>query len=166
MRKTLLLLTTMTLTLLLAAGVALAQATTFHESETQSTEFFLEEDPENVCVGETIHFTGLIHFTNHITQDASGGLHTVTHFNFIDVQGTGLVSEGQYRLPQALNGTIHSNSGGFPIVQTEEVSSQVIGQGQLPDFRSHFLLHITINENGDSTAVVDGATAECRNGSQ
>jgi hypothetical protein len=166
MRRTMCMLVVMGTTLALAAGVALAQATTFHEVDTQQTEFFLEEDPENPCVGETIHFTGLIHFTSHTTQDAAGGLHTVTHFNFIDVQGTGLVSGGQYRLPQALNGTIHSNAGGFPIVQTEEVSGQVIGQGQLPDFRSHFLLHITINENGDSTAEVLRVTAQCRNTNQ
>jgi hypothetical protein len=167
MRRTMFMLVVTGTTLALAAGVALAQATTDAGSNTQAIEFFLDkEDPRYQCVGETIHFTGLLHSTDVVTEDATGGVHVVSHWNLIDVQGTGLVSGGQYRLRGTLNGTSRDESGGYTTVQTDEFSSQVIGQGQLPDFRSHFLLHHTINANGDSTAEVFVDTVQCRNTNQ
>jgi hypothetical protein len=163
MRKTLLLLTTMTLALLLAAGVALAQATTETISETQQVDFTLDG---NECIGEPVHFTGKLHLLIHITEDAAGGMHTAIELNFTNVKGTGAVSGGQYTAPTIGTTTLHSNSGGFPIVQTVTEKSIVIGQGQLPDERTHLVFHITINENETVTAEILKATAECRNGSQ
>ena len=163
MRKTLLLLTTMTLTLLLAAGVALAQATTETFSETHQVEFTLDG---NECIGEPVHFTGQLHLLIHITEDAAGGMHTAIEENFTNVKGTGAVSGGQYTAPTIGTTTLHSNSGGFPIVQTVSEESIIIGEGQLPDERTHLVFHLTINENETVTSEFLKATGECRNGSQ
>jgi hypothetical protein len=68
-------------------------------------------------------------------------------------------------VPTAVNGTIQSNSGGFPIVQTDTATGKAIGEGQLPDLIFQFLLHITINENETVTADVEVLKVMCRNGS-
>jgi hypothetical protein len=160
MRKTLLLLTTMTLALLLAAGVALAQATTTHLQETLPVDFTL--DQTEGCSGELVPLTGQLNSVFHITEDAAGGIHVATEFNFANVQGTGEVSGGQYRVPTVSRSTATTDSDGFPVIVSEETSSIVIGQGQLPDERVHFTFHITINENETVTADVFAFRAECK----
>jgi hypothetical protein len=161
MRRTMFMLVVMGTTLALAAGVALAQATTETIVDTQPVEFVVAED----CAGEEIQFSGQIHSVFHITQDAAGGTHVAAENN-LNVQGTGLVSGGQYRMLATILSTQHINSGGFPIVFTTEGSGKVIGKGQLPDFMAHSVVHFTINENGTVTAEVLQVKFECRNGSQ
>jgi hypothetical protein len=163
MRKTLLLLTTMALALLLAAGVALAQATTQHINQTLPVDFAVDDQE---CSGELIHFTGQLHAVFHITNDAAGGIHAAAQFTFADVKGIGEVSGGEYRLPTTATSTFHTNSEGFPIIATEHSTSNVIGQGQLPDSKAHLLIHFTINENETVTAEVVQARFECSEGSQ
>jgi hypothetical protein len=163
MRRTMLMLVIMGTTVALAAGVALAQATTETIEDKQTIEFGLDENP---CIGEPVHFSATLHSVFHITQDAAGGFHVATEFNLANVEGTGAVSGGQYRAPTVVHSTFHSNSGGFPIIVTETSEANIIGEGQLPDFTSHFLVHLTINENGTVTAEVLRVREECRGGSQ
>jgi hypothetical protein len=165
MRKALLLLTTMTLALLVAAGAALAQAPTQHINQTLPVDFNLD-DTEG-CSGELIHLTGELHAVFHLTLDDAGNVqHLATQFTFANVTGTGEVSGGQYTVPTTVTSTAHSNLGGFPITGTEQSTSTVIGQGQLPDSRVHSLLRYTLYEDGFMTVEVSQFRAECRNGSQ
>jgi hypothetical protein len=164
MRKTLLLLTTMALALVLAAGVALAQAPTQHINQTLPVDFNLDDQ---ACSGELIHLTGELHAVFHLTLDDAGNVqHLATQFTFANVKGTGEVSGGRYTVPTTSTSTANSNLGGFPIITTEHNISNVIGQGQLPDSRAHLLIHFTINENETVTAEVVQARFECSEGSQ
>jgi hypothetical protein len=162
MRRTMFVLVVMGTTLALAAGVALAQATTETIEDTQPVEFEVFND----CSGEWVLFSGQFHSISHITQDAASGIHVVGEFNSANLQGTGLESGGQYTAQMSGRFIEHRNSGGFPIVLTTETTGNVIGQGQLPDFKAHFLLRITINENGTVTAEILRVRFECSNGSQ
>ena len=164
MRRTLLLLTTMALALLLAAGVALAQAPTQHINQTLPVDFTLD-DTEG-CSGELIPLTGQLHAVFHLTLDDAGNVqHLATQFTFANVKGTGDVSGGTYTVPTTSTSTVNSNLGGFPIITTEHSISNVIGQGELPDSRAHFLIHFTINENETVTAEVSQFKFECSEGS-
>jgi hypothetical protein len=163
MRKTLLLLTTTSLALLLAAGVTLAQAPTQHINQTLPVDFDLD-DTEG-CSGELIHLTGELHAVFHLTLDDAGDIqHLATMFTFAKVKGTGLVSGEKYTVPTTATTTAHNYPGGFPITVTEQSTSNVIGQGQLPDSRVHFLSHITVNENETVTAEFSQFRAECSGG--
>jgi hypothetical protein len=165
MRKSLLLLTTMALALLLAAGVALAQAPTQHINQTLPVDFNVDDE---ACSGELIHFfTGEVHSVFHLTLDDAGNVqHLASQHTFANAKGTGDVSGGQYTLLSKVTNTVNSNLGGFPIVTTETASGTLIGQGQLPDSTFHQVLHFTIHEDGTVTAEVVQSRFECSEGSQ
>jgi hypothetical protein len=80
-------------TLALAAGMALAQATT----DTFNEKVPLDQVVDNPCTGEQIRVTGALHILFHVTEDANGGLHVQTHFQPRGVSGTGLESGTRYR---------------------------------------------------------------------
>jgi hypothetical protein len=102
----------------------------------------------------------------HLTLDDAGNVqHLATQFTFANVKGTGAVSGGTYTVPTTVTSTSHSSSGGFPITGTEQSTSNVIGQGQLPDSRVHSLLRYTLYEDGFMTVEVSQFRAECRKGS-
>ena len=160
MRKSLLLLTTMALALLLAAGVALAQAPTQHINQTLPVDFNLD-DTEG-CSGELIPLTGQLHAVFHLTLDDAGNVqHLASQHTFANAKGTGDVSGGQYTLLSKVTNTVNSNLGGFPIVTTETASGTLIGQGQLPDSTAHLVLHFTIHEDDTVTAEVIHFRSEC-----
>jgi hypothetical protein len=113
----------------------------------------------NPCNGENVTFTGVDHFTAHVTFDSSGGFHADFHDN-IHVTGTG--DQGNsYEGNQEDNGPINISGHGAE-EETEPLSFSEIAKGSAPNFVEHVLLHITFNANGTVTAFVDNFTASCR----
>jgi hypothetical protein len=156
------------LALALAGGLLtlalLAKPTQAQGAETQRLAVDFNLDAVD-CAGDLIHLTGKLNSVFHVHEDAAGGFHINTHFNFADVQGVG-VSGLKYRVPTTVNSTTFSTSGEGPqVVATEVGISRVIGQGQAPDEQATAVVHFTVHEDGTVTGEVAQFRFECRNGS-
>jgi hypothetical protein len=156
LRCIILLLAVLAASLALAAGVALAQATTKHFEGTAPANFNIV----NPCNGEVVHLSGEFHFAGQLTFDAAGGNHRTLEVNTTGVKGTG-ESGAQYVVQMITPGAGSTGEGSFPITFTNENTTNIIGRGQVPDFKTHFTFHITFNENGDVTAEVLQFRTEC-----
>jgi hypothetical protein len=157
------------LALALAGGLLtlalLAKPTQAQGAETQRLAVDFNLDAVD-CAGELIHLTGKLNSVFHVHEDAAGGFHINTHFNFADVQGVGPVSGLKYRVPTSASSATFSTSGEGPqVVATEVTISRVIGQGQAPDEQATAVVHFTVHEDGTVTGEVAQFRFECRNGS-
>ena len=115
----------------------------------------------NPCTGEPILFAGEFHVTTSITVDRNGGFHFESHGNASQIRGVGLFSDDTYRGTQANNFVFNSNSGGT-FEQTSQFVFSMIAPGPDNNFFVRILFHITVNANGEVTAIVDNFEAECR----
>jgi hypothetical protein len=88
MKRLVLSLVVVGMTLALAARMALAQATTDTFNETVP----LDLTVDSPCTGEPLLLTGELHILFLITEDANGSLHVQTQFQPQGASGTGLVS--------------------------------------------------------------------------
>jgi hypothetical protein len=148
------------MTLALAAGMALAQATTdtFNGRSPFTSEFI------NPCTGELVLFEGTSHFVFHRTEDAGGGFHFKGHNNN---QAKGVSDSGAKYVFHDVgnfqeNFRVFSESAdNFTSMGTE----QVIRQGSETaedDFQLKLLFHVTINANGEITSEVEQIESECK----
>jgi hypothetical protein len=115
----------------------------------------------NPCNGEPVVFSGTVHEEAHETINGSTA-HLEIHFNFQDVSGVGTVTGATYVIPETAN--LFENvdiPNVFPLNQTINASELVIGQGSVPNFDVHELLHTTINADGTVTSSIDNITATC-----
>jgi hypothetical protein len=135
------------MTLALAAGMALAQATTFTSNEKVP----LDQIVDNPCTGEPLLLTGELHFLFHETVDANGGLHVQIHFQPQGVSGTGLVSGEQYR-----GVGVTRSEEYIPPGEVREFTSvnrfYLISAGPSDNLQETATLHVTFNANGEPTA--------------
>jgi hypothetical protein len=147
------------MTLALAAGMALAQATTdtFHDQVPFTSEMI------NPCTGGVVLFEGTTHFVFHRTADAGGGFHFKGHNN-IQVKGVS-DSGAKYVLLDVGNvenfDVFSESADNFTLMGT----SQVIRQGSETaedDFQAKLLFHVTINANGEITSEVEQIESECK----
>ncbi|WP_437817699.1 hypothetical protein [Sorangium sp. So ce1078] len=116
----------------------------------------------NPCVPEFVVLTGDLHILLHINANEGGGSNFVFHSNYQGIEGVGLTTGSQYRGVNTQTLKVELGSGGLPSVFTNVVDIRLIGQGQTENFVVHLTQHITVNENGEITAIVDNATTECR----
>jgi hypothetical protein len=142
--------------LALAAGMALAQATT----ETFNEKVPLDLVADNPCTGEPVHLTGQLHILFHITEDANGGFHVQAHFQPQGVSGTGLVSGEQYR------GVGVTRDGAyFPPGELRETTFvdrfYFISKGPSANMLAKATIHVTFNANGEPTAEVIRVDLKC-----
>jgi hypothetical protein len=135
------------------------------QAQTQRERVPVEFDFLNPCTGETILFRGTVQVFFEEKQDANGGSHFQVHAH-LHGQGVGLTSGDKYVLNETQNNhqnfRVPSESGAanFHITQSLRVIRQ--GQDMLgDDFQSEFLLHLTINANGDVTADVVRTESQC-----
>lgn len=143
----------------LSSARAYAQATTVSTNETIP----FTSTIVNPCNSDAVTFSGNLHITNHVTTDSSGGTHVKTHINYQGASGTGAPSGATYRVMTTSNTT--DNDSDTP--QNEVTVVQVInliGQGNVPNFRLFMTFHVTINANGQTTSVHEGTTARCSGG--
>jgi hypothetical protein len=114
----------------------------------------------NPCNGETVTFTGVDHFTAHVTFDGSGGFHSDFHDN-IHVTSTGSLGNS-YEGNQEDNGPRHISGNNLGAEQTLPFTFSEISKGSAPNFEVHALQHITINANGTVTVFFSNFTSSCR----
>ncbi len=138
------------MTLALAAGMALAQATT----DTFNDRFSFAGEDINPCTGELFHFEGTDYAVVHRTADAGGGFHFKVQ-QTIQVQGEGLSSGDKYILNDTFNFHRNSSTGAdLNFTFTATGTSKIIRQGSdttTEESNSRFVLHVTVNANGELT---------------
>jgi hypothetical protein len=144
------------------SGAAFAAVTT----QTTVIRIPVSDTVSVICIDEPVLVTGYLQTTVNITQDASGGLTTVQTSTSQNLHGTGLTTGQEYRLVGApFNNTIsHSSSDSGVITFTNEAEANVIGQGQPasgPVARVRITEHVTVDANGNVTAVVSQGSQEC-----
>jgi len=138
---------------LLAVGSLVVSPPTTHAATTQSFERDFSAVLTPPCDGaEAVELQGSVHLTAGVTQDQRGGLHLRVHVNYQGVTGTGTVSGATYEVPTTVN--LNTNLGSATTFTTT-VNVRFISHGSAPNFNMHQNVHITINANGEITAIVD-----------
>jgi hypothetical protein len=111
----------------------------------------------NPCNGENVAFTGVDHFTAHITLSNNGRFHIDTHDN-IHVTATG--DQGNTYLG---NQEDHSEVNGLVgVEQTAPLTFSEITKGSAANFEVHAVFHITVKPDGTITSFVNSFTSSCR----
>jgi hypothetical protein len=156
MKRLVLSLVVVGMTLALAAGMALAQATTFKSNVTEPIDLV----DTNSCTGEPVHFTGELHILFHLTEDANGGLHVQSHFQPQGVSGTGLVSGEQYRAVGVTREEAY-----FPPGELRETTFidrfYFVSKGPSENMLATTTTHVTFNANGEPTAELFRLELKC-----
>ena len=101
----------------------------------------------NPCNGETISFSGSIHFHEKTQVSNDGRIHFVANNNF-NVSGTGATTGASY----SIGGTMHTNSKfpTFPIAFRQRTRFVSLSSAA-PSFYATFAFHV--NCNGEQTQV-------------
>jgi hypothetical protein len=143
------------LCLLAGSSSAHAQAST----TTTNLRLPLDTTLANPCTGELITFGGTIHLVIHATTTPSGDFHATVHQNLQNASGIAAESGDTFQFQFGTTETLNVAAG------TETTLSQnlrVVGPGPDNNFLLHQTTHLTINPNGEATAVVDNFFATCR----
>jgi hypothetical protein len=132
------------------------------DATTQMDAPFTAATAPNLCNGENVTFSGVIHVTSHLTNDLANGDLTTNHANFQNVQGVG--DQGNaYRAQTAGTSTFHqdpTNDGGF--VDTGSGDLRFESQGSASNFDAHIVFHVTQTPSGQMTGKVDVVQVTCR----
>jgi hypothetical protein len=115
----------------------------------------------NPCTGHLIAFAGDDDAVLHITLDPTGGLHRVT-VDHLAITGTDLVSGETFREVGAVVAQDSLDLSGSRSEFTLKQGTNFIGQGPGNNLVQHETIHVTVDANGDVTAVVDNLLIECR----
>jgi hypothetical protein len=142
--------------LALAAGMALAQAST----DTFNVKVPIDEVFPNSCTDEPVRLTGKLHILFHITEDAKGGFHVQFHAQPQGVSGTGLESGTQYR------GVGVTRDGAyFPPGELRQFTFvnrfHLVSKGPSENLLLNETIHVTFNAKGEPTAEVARFAIKC-----
>jgi hypothetical protein len=110
----------------------------------------------NGGAGEIVSLAGTLHEVFHITFDATGSVHLKIHDQPQGVSGIGQTTGAKYQGTGVTQQQLSTNP--FTFVN----SFRIIGQETGNNFLIHQVFHVTVNANGEVTAFVDRASAECR----
>jgi hypothetical protein len=147
----------------LIAIVALSAVSTLaradaQSSTTQSTIVF-SGTLFDACTGEHVTLDGDLHLVTHDTVDANGGHHAKVGVNTQGLSGTG-TSGASYHLISVGEVNVETTSGAS---ETTEVSHfKLVGSGPSDNQYFDFLLHFTVDANGDLTADTASIASGCR----
>jgi hypothetical protein len=114
------------------------------------------------CAGNPVTITGEVHLMTHTTINDSGQATVVSHLDQ-NLQGTS--ADGtRYVMNQQLQETITVDaSDGFPFTQTFVIHSNLNNNDpSVPQLHIKALFHVTINANGEITAVQSELKEECQ----
>jgi hypothetical protein len=121
----------------------------------------LDSVTTNTCNGEAVYLSGNENIVEHVTQDASGGVHIVNgHSNFQGATGVGDTTGTKYIFA-------HAGSPIFNIRQdsanefTFLANGRLISQGGEPNQLGTAQIHQTFNANGEITAEIISFTLKC-----
>lgn len=117
----------------------------------------------NPCTGEPAVIEGTFHFIVNVTEDNSGGLHTVTHITLI---GQGVSPDGVRYTVQNRNNAHTKSDLDSADNSTLIANFHVVRQGDdtltEDDYMLRTTFHLTQNANGEQTATVNNVESECR----
>jgi hypothetical protein len=155
-------LTVSALVVLVLVFAALARPAWGERGAQTETETFTYEESVlyHPCTGELIRLEGRVHFLVHFTYVVDGSTHFTSQVNGQGLRGIGETSGVSYVWNFA-SGSNFTIDDPYPLVVTVPFNSHVIAEGTEPDFRHHFLSHLTINENGEITSSVFESRTEC-----
>jgi hypothetical protein len=111
-----------------------------------------------VC-GELVDFSGEFHIVTSLTTTKSGNLHTTFHIN---AKGTGIgqTSGTTYQWNDNIIEVV--NEGTLPLTITALNTWRLIGRGHAGNFVLKQRFHVTVNANGEVTALHDTFEVTCR----
>jgi hypothetical protein len=115
----------------------------------------------NGGAGELVLVEGTLHILTTFTindNHVSGKI----HFQPQGATGTGLVTGDTYRATGVTQEEFSDNLTNGQFEDTFINNFRIIGPGPDNNLLVHQTVHITINANGDVTAVVDNTSVECR----
>jgi hypothetical protein len=110
--------------------------------------------------GELVQLSGSLHILSHVTENKNR-FRVVSQFNPQGVRGVGLTTGTVY---QGTGVTRNTFSGSFNNGQYEETfidNFRLIGKAGAASLRIHQTFHVTVNANGDVTALVEQYNADC-----
>jgi hypothetical protein len=112
----------------------------------------------NPCNGEIVDISGVLHEVIDKTVSDSGNIHLSVHFNAQGVSGVGETTGANYSFSDSVNEHLT-----FAGASNETISHtlHVVGQGGVPNFDFHFLVHFTVNADGTVTSSFDNFTTTC-----
>jgi hypothetical protein len=147
----------LTLTLLSKPAQAQAQTSTDIERTPFSSEV-------SGCSGEEYFLLeGTLQTVAHTTMDANGGFYTKYQFHLWG-QGEGLSSGDKYVFDNIANANVIRSPTGADLIAHESQTVKITRQGSVTttdDFQVKAFFHITINAQGQVTAVVDSFEKVC-----
>lgn len=113
------------------------------------------------CNGEILSGTANQHLLASTTYDAARGTHVssksqLTNIRLTGPSGVSYVGSGE----QSFSYTIRPVQPG--VILTESVRTRLIGQGSTPNSFMTYLLHRTVNANGEQTTYFTDYSVECR----
>lgn len=97
---------------------------------------------------------------NHVTSDASGGLHTHVVI-ILHGTGVGTVSGNKYVFNSAFSDIPLNVPSSGTVITSSVGHFNLIGQGSVPNFSSRVVMHFSTNSNGEVTATVDNFSVDC-----
>lgn len=145
---------------LASAALALAGVTPA-ASATQLTNVsiplnFSAPDP---CVNNGIvTFSGVVHELVNIASDGAGGFNVKMNVNTAGVTGVDS-NGGLYVFNEHVAASSHVQAGQN---ETAPVSEHLVSQGSAPNSSVKFLLHLTVDANGNATSSVDSFSITCK----
>ena len=157
MKRLVLSLAVMGTAIALAAGMALAQATTEKFTDTLP----IDEVLTNPCTGESVHFTGKFLIVSHVTQDDNGGLHVYSSIQPRGLSGTGLESGTRYRFVGTDESVVYIPPEGGVREFTSVRHFRVVSENSSDNWLVSATFHFTVDANGEPTAEVDTFTLRC-----
>jgi len=156
MKRLVLLVAVVGTTLALAAGMALAQATTDTFTEKVPVDTTLIND----CTEEAVQLTGDVNFLFHVTEDANGGLHVQLHTSAQGITGTGLESGTQYRVVGVTRDEYYFGPGETR-EETYVNSVRLVSNGSSDNLLVTQIFHVTFNANGEPTVELVREDIQC-----
>jgi hypothetical protein len=154
-RRSITLLAALAVMLVVASGVAVAQAATETLNVNQPERFTID----NPCTREPVLVEGVFHHLVHVTQTEEG-YHFVIRTNTHNVTGTGLRTGDEYRFIN-VGGSVGGDVVDGVSHATDEVSFMVVTQGASPNFILHGTSVLVFDEDFDPYVIFEVSTVGC-----
>lgn len=114
------------------------------------------------CVPEDVLIQGNLHILVTQTVDGQGGVHYKFHYQPQGVTGIGSATGTVYHATGLTQGHTNVNSGGLPYTDTYVNNFRIIGEGRGNNYLVHNVFHVTVNANGEVSALVDFTSVDCK----
>lgn len=114
------------------------------------------------CTGDEVILEGFMHVLITGTVDANGGAHGKYKMQPMNLQGEVIWGPNEGAKYNGTGGTQDQWNMKKGETYTFINNYRMIGQGKAPNYMVHETWHVTINANGEVTAVVDNVKVSCK----